>query len=78
MDVVHLLEQNVEADSSKLGLISYFHTPCQLCRYYAAQLLVDRKTAPAWLVEECNYDANEDCHDLQESEPNEQSVNDEE
>ena len=62
MDVIHLLEQNDDADSLKLGQISYFHTPCQECRFYAARLLVNRNNAPSWLAEECGSDANEDSH----------------
>ena len=64
MDLIHLLEQNDEADSLKLGQISYFHTPCQECRFYAARLLFDRNNAPSWLAEECGSDANEDSHTL--------------
>lgn len=64
MDLTKVLEQNESADSLKLGQIIYFHTPCQICRFYAAQLLRDRNVAPAWLMEECRLDSNEDCRSL--------------
>ena len=67
-DVVHLLEQNIDADSQKLGQIAYFNTPCQECRFYAARLLFDRNSTPAWLAEECGSDANEEIHVLGEPE----------
>ncbi len=62
MDLLALLETNESADSSELGLIVYFHTPCQSCRYWMARLLCRVNNAPAWLVDECRGDANEDCH----------------
>lgn len=61
MDLVHVLEDNEDADSRRLGQIAYFHTPCSSCRFYAARLLYDRQTAPDWLMAECCSDANEDC-----------------
>ncbi|WP_397569694.1 hypothetical protein [Schlesneria sp. T3-172] len=64
MDVTRVLEENVDAHCLELGLISYFETPCQICRHSAAQLLVDAEVAPCWLIDECRHDANEDCHQL--------------
>ena len=64
MDVIHVLEQNEAADRLKLGQISYFHTPCQECRFYSARLLFDRGDVPAWIAEECGSDANDACHAL--------------
>ena len=66
MDLLKLLETNEFADGSQLGLIVYFHTPCQSCRYWMARLLYRRKIAPNWLIDECRSDANEDCHTVDE------------
>jgi hypothetical protein len=71
LDLLKVLEQNEAADSSKLGQVIYFHTPCQMCRCYAARLLYRKSVAPDWLIEECLLDANEDCHCLDEPDDDE-------
>jgi hypothetical protein len=59
MDVIKVLETNLEADCSKLAVITYGSTPCQNCRFDAARLLHKQKVTPVWLVEECRFDAEE-------------------
>ena len=61
MNVTKMLENNASADCSQLGVIAYALTPCDLCRFHSARLLHDRHVAPAWLTEECRYDANDNC-----------------
>jgi hypothetical protein len=67
MNVTKGLEKNSQADCSKLGVISYALTPCANCRFDAARLLLNRRVAPGWLKEECQYDSDEDCRKLAES-----------
>jgi hypothetical protein len=67
MDVIKALEKNPEADSSRLGVLAYASTPCENCRFYAARLLLNQHAAPAWLIEECQYDSGEDCRALVET-----------
>ena len=57
MDVIKVLENNPEADCSRLGVIAYASTPCENCRFHAARLLLDRHVAPGWLTEECRFDS---------------------
>ena len=64
IDLRNLLKENSSADVSKLGQIAYFHNPCQMCRCSAAELLFQQKKAPAWLVEECRFDADEETRRL--------------
>lgn len=60
MDLRKMLEQNESADNSKLGQIIYFHNPCQMCRFSAAQLLFRHGNVPTWLTEEIRFDAEEE------------------
>jgi hypothetical protein len=65
MDVIEVLKQNGESDSSQLGIVCYASTPCERCRYDAAWLLAEDRVAPAWLIEECRFDAFSDiAHEL--------------
>jgi hypothetical protein len=63
-DLVHVLEENQQADCRELALIAYFHNPCSYCRYHAAELLRDRQAAPQWLIDECRWDANEETREV--------------
>lgn len=63
-DVLDVLERNPEAECSQLAIITYGSTPCQNCRFYAARVLHKQDTAPAWLIEECRFDADERCRRL--------------
>ena len=57
MDVIDVLEQNPTADPSQLGIICYAETPCEMCRFRAAELLAERQAAPSWLIAECRFDS---------------------
>lgn len=59
MSVLEFLEKRSEADFSKLALVAYASTPCCFCRNKAATLLIDRKAAPTWMLDECKYDCDE-------------------
>jgi hypothetical protein len=61
LDAIKVLEKNPEADCSRLGVITYASTPCETCRFYAAQILLNQQVAPEWLNEECRHDSSEDC-----------------
>jgi hypothetical protein len=63
MDLIKVLEQNPGADCSKLAVIAYAETPCELCRFCAVRLLCERNAAPNWLIEESRYDASDECRD---------------
>ncbi len=64
MDVIEVLKANPDADCSRLGVLAYALTPCEICRHGAARLLLDRGAAPEWLGEECRYDSGERCRKL--------------
>ncbi|MHB1556137.1 MAG: hypothetical protein ACYC61_01525 [Isosphaeraceae bacterium] len=64
MDVIEVLKVNPDADCSRLGVLAYALTPCENCRFHAARLLLDRRAAPEWLMEECRYDSGERCRKL--------------
>jgi hypothetical protein len=57
MDVLDLLVENPEADCFQLGLLSYYHNPCEICRWKAIKLLVEKQVAHDWLTEECKHDS---------------------
>jgi hypothetical protein len=63
-DATKILEENPTADCLQLGLAAYALIPCSFCRYFAAKLLRDRQVAPAWLMEECQYDCEPDARKL--------------
>jgi hypothetical protein len=57
MSVIEVLEANPEAHAAELGIISYASTPCSLCRNKSVGVLLRQNAAPAWLAEECRFDA---------------------
>jgi hypothetical protein len=61
---IKVLEKNLNADCSRLGILGYALTPCSSCRFYAARLLLARQAAPEWLVAECRHDSGADCRAL--------------
>jgi hypothetical protein len=63
-DVIKVLENNSDADPSKLALVAYVHTPCEICRFDAARLLNSSKVAPDWMPAECRNDSSERCREL--------------
>jgi hypothetical protein len=64
MYVIKFLEENPEADCSRLGVLGYASNPCCECRFHAARLLRNRHAIPDWITNECKYDSNEDCQSL--------------
>jgi hypothetical protein len=64
MEARKVLEKNPQADGSRLGIIAYALTPCESCRYCAAQVLLNKQVVPEWLREECRHDSCEDCRVL--------------
>jgi hypothetical protein len=64
MDLKKVLHENPGASCRDLALIAYDATPCGECRFHATRLLLDRKVAPAWLIEECRFDAESDTREL--------------
>jgi hypothetical protein len=64
MDLTKILEQNSECQCSKLAVLAYRCTPCGSCRFHSARLLITRKVAPDWLVNECQFDAVSDTRQL--------------
>ena len=72
IELLHVLEENPNADSSQLGLIIYFQTPCELCRLRAVEQLREDGVVPEWLIRECRNDSGEDCRALVAEESAEQ------
>jgi hypothetical protein len=64
MDVIGVLENNPDADSSQLGIVAYASTPCENCRADSLRLLHRQGAAPGWLLEECRHDSSERTRDL--------------
>ena len=63
-DIREILDHNPEADARDLGPIVYYHTPCANCRHDTVELLLKRDAAPAWLIQECRDDADDDTRKL--------------
>jgi hypothetical protein len=57
MDVLDVLQDNVEADCSQLGVVAYALTPCGHCRAKAVRLLDRRRASPRWLEDEWRFDS---------------------
>jgi hypothetical protein len=70
MDLIRILERNADADCSELAKRAYRWTPCGSCRSKSAKLLIERKVAPAWLIEECQDDAVSETRQLAKSSSN--------
>lgn len=64
LDAIKVLEENSQADATKLGVVAYASTPCGTCRKFAAQCLHKQKVAPDWLTEECRFDSVDDIRTL--------------
>lgn len=63
-DVIKVLEENSDADVTKLGIVAYASTPCETCRMYAARCLHKQRVSPGWLTEECRFDSLDDTRTL--------------
>lgn len=51
MDIGKVLENNPNADASKLALVIYGCTPCENCRFTALKLLERQHAIPPWMME---------------------------
>ena len=58
-DLHDIFEVNVVPELSEPMLLVYEHTPCTNCRRQAVNALLQAHQAPAWLLEECRFDADE-------------------
>ncbi|HAH46766.1 MAG TPA: hypothetical protein DCM07_18330, partial [Planctomycetaceae bacterium] len=56
-DLVEVLRENPMADRSRLAMVIYRFTPCEICRYKAVRLLYEQSAIPAWMAEECRFDS---------------------
>ncbi|MAX40690.1 hypothetical protein [Gimesia sp.] len=59
-DLVEVLRENPMADRSRLAMVIYRFTPCEICRYKAVRLLYEQSAIPAWMAEECRFDSYAD------------------
>lgn len=66
----NVLEENPEADASRLGLVIYASTSCAVCRSGAAEILKQRQVVPEWLISEIRYDSYEACRTVFEEDQN--------
>ena len=67
MDLLHVFQvNNLEESCSPLMLV-YEHSPCALCRHSAVKALLDLGRAPAWVLEECCHDVDEDTRQMASS-----------
>jgi hypothetical protein len=64
MDLIKIMKENTESDCSELAKRAYRWTPCGSCRNRSAKLLIGRKVAPAWLIDECQEDAVSETREL--------------
>ena len=60
--IIHVIEYAAVPinESREILLTIYQHTPCSLCREAALGFLAANACLPAWMAEECCYDANPD------------------
>ena len=63
-DLIDVFEENPGPDARTPLLLVYERSPCSICREAAVDLLLDGGQAPAWLIEECRYDGNEEIRAL--------------
>jgi hypothetical protein len=57
LDVLSLIEHNPQGNWRDLVLWVYERTPCSHCRESAVEVLLDRKEAPLWLIQEARWDS---------------------
>ncbi len=64
MDVLRVFETNPSPGARGCVLWAYEHTPCGNCRHDAVKWLLKENLAPAWLLEEARFDADEQTREL--------------
>lgn len=60
----HYVAANPSPEAERTLVLVYENTPCSMCRYTAVKNLVEMDRLPAWIREECRYDAGEDTRAL--------------
>lgn len=63
-DVLEVFEAHQVPESRTSLTTVYEHSPCELCRARAAELLDRLGLLPAWIAEEALFDANDELHAL--------------
>jgi hypothetical protein len=58
--LIDILAQNAVVEAVALRSLLYERQPCSLCRTKVVRQLVTSRTIPAWMLEECQFDADED------------------
>ncbi len=58
--LIDILAQNTVAQAFRLRCMMYEQQPCSLCRTKVVDQLIATQTIPAWMILECQYDADED------------------
>jgi hypothetical protein len=67
MSAEDIAEAHLSADSVAVLGALYEHGPCSFCRWRAVSELRKREQLPAWMLEECRYDANLDLGEAAEA-----------
>ena len=60
MGVREVLEAHPSTEGATALLALYEYGPCSLCRTHAVELLYGLNAVPAWMFEECRFDADFD------------------
>ncbi len=60
----HLAEAQQSPEAIDALAAAYEHGPCSFCREHTVELLAAVQTLPAWLVDECQYDANKHLREM--------------
>lgn len=58
--LVDILAQNDVAEAFALRSLLYERQPCSLCRTKVVRQLMTSRTIPAWMLQECQFDADDD------------------
>jgi hypothetical protein len=64
IDVRHFVEAHRSEEAERSLLLLYENGPCSLCRHGAVEELIAIDRLPAWIREECQYDAYSETRKL--------------
>jgi hypothetical protein len=64
IDVRHSVEAHRSKEAERSLLLLYENGPCSLCRHGAVEELIAIDQLPAWIREECQYDAYSETRKL--------------
>ncbi len=62
--LIRIFKENPVGEAQPSLVFAYEHSPCMNCRKKVVGLLLGQGLAPAWLAEECRFDANEEIREL--------------